>query len=119
MVRIMAWLSRRAAISGAACVAALGIVAGVAYATIPDSNHVFTACMLNNVGTIRMIGHDAKPARDPAGHCSGLETLLTWNQCRDKRALQAQLARQGPKGDTGPAGPCWSGIPALTAPRVR
>ena len=33
----------------------LALAAGIAYATIPDGGKVYTACMLNGVGTIRLI----------------------------------------------------------------
>jgi hypothetical protein len=39
-------------------VAAAGLAvtgAGVAYASIPDSGQTYTGCMLNNVGTLRLI----------------------------------------------------------------
>ena len=54
-------------------VIAAAVGAGVAYAAIPDGNGVYTACMLNKVGTIRII--------DPAAqHCSAsLESQITFN----------------------------------------
>ena len=68
-------------------VAGFAVAGGVAYATIPDSGNVYTACMLNKVGTIRLI--------DPAlgnsslmGHCVAAETQISWHQ-------------QGQKGDPG------------------
>jgi len=73
-------------------VAVAGLVsAGVAYATIPDGNKVFTACMLKNVGTVRLID-PSLPAANPMAHCSSLETQVSWSQ-------------QGQPGPTGPAGP--------------
>ena len=64
---------------------AAAVVGGVAYAAIPDGNGVYTACMLNKVGTIRII--------DPSTqHCSAaLETQITFNA-------------KGPKGDPGTNG---------------
>jgi hypothetical protein len=61
------------------------VSAGVAYATIPDSAGVYTACMLNKVGTIRII--------DPATQrCSAsLESQITFNA-------------KGTKGDPGAPG---------------
>lgn len=71
-------------------VAGFAVAGGVAYATIPDSGNVYTACMLNKVGTIRLI--------DPSlgnsslmGHCVALETQISWHQ-------------QGQKGDPGVPG---------------
>jgi hypothetical protein len=75
------------------------VTAGVAYATIPDSGGVFTACKLNATGTIRLI--------DPAiggssllGRCVSLETKLTWGQ-----GAKGDQGAQGIQGIQGPAGP--------------
>ena len=68
-------------------IAGVALAGGVAYATIPDSGGVIHACMLKNLGTIRLV--------DPATgqKCSAsLETAVDWN-------------RQGPQGESGPAGP--------------
>ena len=71
-------------------VAGFAVAGGVAYATIPDSGNVYTACMLNKVGTIRLI--------DPSlgnsslmGHCVAPETQISWHQ-------------QGQKGEPGVPG---------------
>lgn len=53
--------------------------AGIAYATIPGAGAVYTACMLKNVGTVRLIDPSLPPA-NLMSHCSSLETQLTWNQ---------------------------------------
>jgi hypothetical protein len=79
------------------------VAAGIAYATIPDSNGVYTACRLNNVGTIRLVDPSLPPS-NLQSHCTSLETRITWNQ-------QGQPGPQGPQGPTGapglpgPAGP--------------
>jgi len=73
-------LRRRGLALGALAAAVLALAAGIAYAAIPDAGtKVFTACMLKNVGTIRLI--------DPAlgtgtllGKCSSLEQQISWNQ---------------------------------------
>jgi hypothetical protein len=70
--------------------ATLLAVAGVAYATIPDSGGVYTACRLNSVGTIRLIDPSASSS-SLLSHCTALETRITWNA-------------QGQKGDTGAPG---------------
>ncbi len=71
--------------------------AGVAYATIPGGNGVFTACMLKNVGTVRLID-PSLPASNPMSHCSAsLETQVSWNQ-------QGTPGAAGPQGPAGPAG---------------
>ncbi len=72
------------------------VAGGVAYATIPDVGKVYTACMLKNVGTIRLID-PSLPASNLMSHCSSLETQVSWNQ-------QGQAGPAGPKGDTGAAG---------------
>jgi hypothetical protein len=76
---------------------------GVAYATIPDGNGVYTACKLNAVGTIRLI--------DPSigetsllGHCTSLETKISWSQS-GTAGSPGPAGPQGPKGDQGDPGP--------------
>ncbi|MGZ4380197.1 MAG: hypothetical protein ACXVZ2_02560 [Gaiellaceae bacterium] len=72
----------------AAGVAAIVVIAaGVAYAAIPDSNGVIHACMLKSTGTIRLIDPSLS-SKDLRGHCTTLETEVSWSQ-------------QGPKGDPG------------------
>jgi len=70
--------------------AALLAAAGIAYATIPDGNAVYTACMLKNVGTIRLIDPSG-PSGSLLSHCTAIETQIQWNE-------------KGQKGDVGPAG---------------
>lgn len=79
---------------------AFGLVlatAGIAYATIPDSNGVYTACMLKDTGTIRLI--------DPSitgttllNHCTQSEQQITFN-------AKGQPGPAGPAGPAGPQGP--------------
>jgi hypothetical protein len=70
------------------------VTAGVAYATIPDANGVYTACMLKKLGTIRII--------DPATQqCSAaMETQISFGA----KGLKGDQGLQGLKGDPGPAG---------------
>jgi hypothetical protein len=91
-------IRKRVVLIGAA--AAALAAAGIAYATIPDANGVYTACKLNVTGTIRLI--------DPSlgntsllGHCTSLEAQITWNQ----KGQQGPAGPQGPTGDTGAQGP--------------
>jgi len=72
-------------------------VGGVAYATIPDSGKVYTACMVKASGTIRLID-PSLPSSNPMSHCSSLETQITWNQ-------QGQQGTPGTPGAAGPQGP--------------
>ncbi len=53
--------------------------AGIAYATIPGAGAVYTACMLKNVGTVRLID-PSLPASNLMSHCTSFETQVTWNQ---------------------------------------
>ena len=68
-------------------VALFATAGGIAYATIPDSGGVYTACMLKGVGTIRLIDPSASSG-SLLSHCSVFETQVNWN-------------RTGPKGDAG------------------
>ena len=74
-----------------AAIAIFAVAGGVAYAAIPDSGTgVYHACMLKNVGTIRIID----PERQ---RCSAsLEVEITFNK---------QRGRPGDPGPTGPPGP--------------
>ena len=69
---------------------ALLAVAGVAYAAIPDSAGVYTACRLNGIGTIRLID-PSSPSTSLLSHCTAIETQISWNQ-------------KGQKGETGAPG---------------
>src|SRR3954454_4516832 len=81
---------RKVLVAGVVGVAALAIAGGVAFATIPDSGRVYTACVLKNVGTVRLID-TSLGASSLMGRCTALETQITWNQ-------------QGQKGDPGATG---------------
>jgi hypothetical protein len=98
----------RRLIVGAA--AFLALATGIAYATIPDSGKVYTACMLKQVGTVRLID-TSLPASNPLSHCSSaLETPVTWNQQGPAgppglKGDPGAPGVKGDKGDTGPQGP--------------
>jgi hypothetical protein len=97
------WIRRRVLRLALVTTALFTVAGGVAYATIPDSNKVYTACMLNNIGTVRLIDQSL-PSTNPMSHCTSFETQVTWNQT----GQQGQQGLQGPKGDkgdTGPSGP--------------
>jgi hypothetical protein len=53
--------------------------AGIAYATIPDGGGVVTACMLKNVGTVRLID-TSLPSSNVLSHCTAFESQVSWNQ---------------------------------------
>jgi len=86
--------------------ALFALAAGIAYATIPDGGKVYTACMLKNVGTIRLID-PSLPAHNLMSHCTPFETQVTWNQQGQAGAPgpQGPPGVKGDTGDTGPAGP--------------
>jgi Collagen triple helix repeat (20 copies) len=99
-------LGGRAALSLALAVALLAVIGGIAYATIPNSAGVYTACKLNSTGTIRLID-PSLGSGTPLGHCTSLESQITWNQQGQPgpQGLSGPAGPQGPKGDVGPAGP--------------
>jgi hypothetical protein len=104
-------LGRRSAIIVAVAAAVLALAGGIAYATIPDSGKVFTACMLKNVGTIRLID-PSLPASSPMQHCTPLETQVSWNQ-QGQPGVAGAPGAQGPKGDQGERGEPGRGLGSL------
>src|SRR4051812_47131931 len=75
----------------AVLIVAVGLIAvAAAYAAIPDSGGVFTACKLNATGTIRLIDKSL-PSSSLLSHCTSLEQEISWSQT-------------GPKGDKGDQG---------------
>ena len=83
------------------------VAGGVASGSIPDANKVFTGCMLNKLGTIRLIDKSL-PDSNPMSHClSSLETEITWNQKGSPGPI-------GPPGAQGQAGtPGKDGVPGM------
>ena len=69
----------------------LVLVAGVAYATIPDASGVIHACYSKSGGSLRVI--DASVTT-----CKSGETSLSWS-------VQGIPGPQGPQGPAGPQGP--------------
>jgi hypothetical protein len=90
---------RRTLIVVAVVTVGLALAAGIAYATIPDSNGVFTACKLNSTGTIRLID-PSLGSSSLLGHCTSLETQISWNE----KGQAGPQGLQGPKGDKGDPG---------------
>lgn len=95
---------RRGLLAGGVLGLVLLIAGGIAYAAIPGADKVYTACMLKNVGTIRLID-PSLPAGNLMSHCTTSETKVTWNQTGPAGA-------PGPAGATGPAGPSGAAGPA-------
>jgi Bacteriophage T4 gp5 C-terminal trimerisation domain len=89
---------KRRSVLALAVAVTLVVAAGVAYASIPGSGGVYNACMLNGIGTIRLID-PSLPSSNLMSHCLGpkLETPIQWNQ-------QGQKGDPGAPGAAGPAG---------------
>jgi type VI secretion system Hcp family effector len=85
-----------------AVVAALGLVAGIAYSAIPDSGGVYTACVQKSTGAVRLIDPSVSTNR-----CTNAETQASWNQVGQQGAKGATGVQgvQGKTGATGPQGP--------------
>jgi hypothetical protein len=77
----------------------LALAGGIAYATIPDANKVFTACMLKGVGTIRLVDKSL-PSTNLMSRCTDKETEISWNQAGQPGAV----GPQGLKGEAGAPG---------------
>jgi hypothetical protein len=90
---------RRGVMVGAAAIAAFAIAGGIAYATIPGPDKVFAACMLKNVGVIRLIDKSL-PTTNLMSHCTDKEIEVFWNQA----GQPGPAGPQGPKGDPGEPG---------------
>src|SRR3954471_4447254 len=88
--------SRRVLGASAALFIVLG---GIAYATIPGSGGVYTACRLKDVGTIRLIDPTLSPS-NLQSHCTALEVQFTFNA----QGQQGVPGLKGDKGDPGAAG---------------
>jgi hypothetical protein len=87
------------------------VIAGFAYAAIPDSSGVIHGCYSTKNGALRVIDSSAK--------CASTELALNWNQTGPKGATgpagpagaagakgdPGATGAQGPKGDSGAAGP--------------
>jgi hypothetical protein len=77
--------------AAAGAVVATVLAGGVAWAAIPGDGGVYSACMLRNVGTVRLIDKSL-PAGNLMSHCKpALESEVTWS-------------RQGPPGSDGDDG---------------
>ena len=101
-------ISRRGLRLAAVVAVVLGAAGGIAYATIPDNGKVFTACVLNKVGTIRLID-TALPASNLMSHCTTLETQVNWNQLGPPGVPGTNGAAGELRGPAGPRGTCKAG----------
>jgi hypothetical protein len=94
--------------------ALLGLVGGIAYATIPGSTGTISGCYEKRTGIVRVIDSDA------GAKCASYEASISWNQQGQKgptgaSGAQGPTGAQGLKGDTGPAGPKGATGPAGAA----
>ena len=71
-----------------------GVVAGVAWATIPDGTGTIHACYSGSDKSLRVVD---------VGGCAKGEAPVSWNQ-NAIQGLQGEQGNQGPQGDTGPQG---------------
>src|SRR4051794_33203943 len=87
------------------------VLGGIAYATIPSSAGVYTACRLKEVGTIRLID-PTLPASNLQSHCTNLEVQFAFNTqgqqgvpgLKGDKGDPGAAGEKGEKGDPGPAG---------------
>lgn len=85
---------------------AAAVATGIAYAMVPGPGGIFTACMLNNVGTIRLIDKSL-PATSWLSRCKpGFETEISWNQTgpQGERGIQGVPGNDGLDGINGTNG---------------
>jgi hypothetical protein len=110
LIKVDLWNARGMGLHRTAVIASVTLavlaVAGVAAASIPDSNGVITACRRTTSGELRVID-TATTASCPNGW-----TRLTWSQTGPAGAA----GPSGPAGATGPAGP--QGAPGLAGVHV-
>lgn len=87
--------------SGLVAAAALGLagglLGGVAHATVPDADGVYTGCYVRTTGALRVIDY-------PAGQrCRSNELTVTWNR-QGPTGSPGPTGSQGPQGGQGPQG---------------
>ena len=96
-----ATLTKRGVTIVAVSATVLTLGASLAYAALPDSSGNYTACVLKNVGTVRLVD-TAKQGL--AGHCSSYETQISW-QAVGRTGATGPTGRTGLTGALGPIGP--------------
>jgi hypothetical protein len=93
------------------------VMAGVAYASIPDASGVIHGCYNNQTGKLRVIDTALNQS------CDSFETALNWNQTGPQgppgaagpQGLSGPQGIPGPQGPQGPQGPLGPpGAPAVT-----
>jgi hypothetical protein len=74
-------------------------IAGVAWASIPGPDNVYSACMLKSLGTIRLIDKSL-PSTNLMSRCTDKEIEISWNQA----GQPGPAGPQGAKGEPGAPG---------------
>jgi hypothetical protein len=103
---------RRAPVTVAAIACCAAVAAAVAYAAIPDGGGTYSACVLKDVGAIRLIDSSLPPS-NLMSHCTSIEEQIGWSKegqpgsrgPKGATGSVGQAGRQGPKGDLGEPGP--------------
>ena len=90
---------KRSVSSAVGALVAAAVAGGVAYATIPGPDNVYSACMLKSLGTIRLIDKSLPPT-NLMSHCTDKETEISWNQA----GQPGPAGPQGVKGEPGAPG---------------
>jgi len=85
-------MKRKLVLASISAIGAAGVIAGAAYAAIPDSDGVIHSCYSTTTGVLRAV--------EPTAKCRSGETSLVWNQT----GPQGPAGPQGQAGPTGPAG---------------
>ena len=92
-------MRRRLAIAAIGAAVTLTLAVGIAYATIPGPDNIYSACMLKGIGTIRLIDKSL-PATNLMSRCTDKELEVSWSQ----RGPQGDPGAAGAKGDKGDPG---------------
>jgi hypothetical protein len=92
------------------------VAAGITWAALPGDGNVFSACMLNKVGTLRLIDKTL-PNTNLMSHCTAVETEVAWNQRGPQgiQGLPGAAGKDGANGTPGPQGPPGAEGPAGAA----
>jgi hypothetical protein len=107
-------MKRRDIIAAAAgALVATALAGSVAWAAIPGDGGVYTACVLKNVGTVRLIDRSLPPG-NLMSHCKpSLELEISWSQ-RGPQGIPGESGASGPPGEKGdPGSPGAEGAPGV------
>jgi hypothetical protein len=87
----------------AGAVVVLALAGSVAWAAIPGDGGVYTACMLKNVGTVRLIDKSLPPGNLMSRCKPALEIEVSWNQ-KGQQGIQGSPGTNGTNGQDGQDG---------------